>query len=123
MVRERLAQPDTLDGFVLDGFPRTVEQAVALDKLISARGPLVVIAFDLNTEVLVQRLASRGRADDTQRIIRERLRVYERDTEPVLDYYRHRGLMTVLDGDRSPEAVSEAIEAVVTRSLQSRKIA
>jgi adenylate kinase len=122
IVQDRLEQVDTADGFVLDGFPRTVSQAQALDRLLVDRGPVVVIALSVPVDVLVRRLSSRGRADDQHGVIRERLSLYMSDTEPVLDYYRRRGMIAVLEGDRSPDAVSEAIEAVVARSFQSDKI-
>lgn len=122
IVRERLERPDTAKGFVLDGFPRTVSQAQALGRVLGDRGPVVVIALSVPVDVLVHRLSSRGRADDKHGVIRERLRLYTSDTEPVLDYYRRRGMIAVLEGDRSPDEVSEAIEAVVGRSFQRDKI-
>jgi len=117
MVRERLVRPDTHGGFVLDGFPRTVAQAKALDLMMADRGGLIVIALHVMADVLVDRLFARGRADDQQRVIRDRLRIYSRDTEPVIDHYTRRGVITVLDGHRSPNAVFGSIEAVVARSI------
>lgn len=122
VVRERLEQADTAGGFVLDGFPRTVSQAQALDRLLGDRGPIMVIALSVPVDVLVHRLLSRGRADDKDGVIRERLKLYASDTEPVLDYYRRRGMIAILEGDRSPDAIAEAIEAAVTRHFQNNKI-
>jgi len=115
LVRDRLEQPDTLNGFVLDGFPRTVAQARALDALVPER---VIIALEVSADTLVQRLSSRGRADDDQRVIRERLKIYTSDTKPVLDYYRRQGMIAVINGDRTPDAVSAAIEAAIVRCLE-----
>jgi adenylate kinase len=116
VVRERLERPDTARGFVLDGFPRTVPQARALDAMVEARGGLMVIALHVMADVLVDRLSARGRADDKQRVIRERLTIYSRETEPVIDHYTKRGLITVLDGHLSPDAVFESIEEAISRS-------
>lgn len=115
LVRERLVQPDTANGFVLDGFPRTIEQAAALDALVAARGQVRVIALVVHADEVVRRLSRRGREDDDERVIRERLAVYSRETEPVLEYYRRRAVVTVLDGNRPPDEVADAIEAVVAR--------
>jgi adenylate kinase len=116
VVRERLARPDTAGGFLLDGFPRTVPQARALDTMMEARGGLTVIALHVMADVLVDRLSARGRADDKQSVIRERLRIYSRETEPVIDHYTRRGLITVLDGHLPPDVVFESIERTISRS-------
>jgi adenylate kinase len=116
VVQERLASADTAAGFVLDGFPRTVTQAKALDAMLKDRGGVMVIALHVMADVLVDRLSSRGRADDQQRVIRERLRIYSRETEPIIDHYARQGLITVIEGHGPPDVVFEAIEAVVTRS-------
>ena len=118
IVRARLERPDTAGGFLLDGFPRTVPQARALDALMEQRGGLIVIALHVMADVLVDRLAARGRSDDKQSVIRERLRIYARETEPVIDYYTKRGLITVLDGHYSPDVVFQSIEAAVARTKQ-----
>jgi adenylate kinase len=112
MVSSRLAQPDTAVGFVLDGFPRTVVQARALDALVPNR---VIIALDVIPETLVRRLSIRGRSDDDRQVIRERLKIYATDTKPVLDYYRRHGMIAVINGDRTPDAVSAAIDAAIVR--------
>ncbi|MEU9792549.1 adenylate kinase [Streptomyces sparsogenes] len=89
MVRERLARPDARHGFLLDGFPRTVPQARELAAMLGATGsaPDAVLAFTAPEEVVVARLLSRGRPDDTEDIIRHRQRVYQDQTAPLLAHY------------------------------------
>ena len=87
LVDERLGHADAAGGFILDGFPRTVEQAEALHDMLGRRGLKLdaVVEFRVPEEELVSRLASRGRADDTEDIIRNRFRVYRDETAPLLD--------------------------------------
>ena len=113
LVAERLEQPDTVKGFVLDGFPRTIPQAAALDALLADRGGVSVIALVVHADEVVRRLAERGREDDDAFVIKERLAVYARETEPVLEYYRRRGVVTVLDGNRPLDEVTEEIDAAI----------
>ena len=113
IVAERLAQPDTAGGFVLDGFPRTLPQAAALDAMLADRGGVRVIALVVHADEVIRRLGQRGREDDEAFVIKERLAVYSRDTEPVLEYYRRRHVVTVLDGNRPLDEVTEAIEKLV----------
>ena len=91
LVRERLAREDCKSGFILDGFPRTREQAKVLDDLLHelGRGPVVVIALDVPDDELMRRILSRGegRADDNEQTVRNRLDVYRRETAPILDHY------------------------------------
>jgi adenylate kinase len=114
LVAERLEASDTAKGFVLDGFPRTIPQAAALDAILAERGAVQVIAMVVHADEVVRRLSVRGRDDDAAYVIKERLAVYSRDTEPVLEYYRRRGAVTVLDGNRPMDEVSLEIEAAVT---------
>jgi adenylate kinase len=121
LVSERLEQPDTRKGFVLDGFPRTVPQAAALDAMVADRGHVMVVALVVHVDEVIRRLACRGRDDDAAFVIKERLSVYSRETEPVLEYYRRRKVVTVLDGNRPMDDVSRAIEAAVaTRRAAGR---
>ena len=113
IVAERLEQSDVANGFVLDGFPRTIPQAAALDALLTDRGGVSVIALVVHADEVIRRLAERGREDDDAFVIRERLAVYSRDTEPVLEYYRRRGVVTVLDGNRPLDAVTADIDQAV----------
>ncbi len=115
LVAGRLEQADTANGFVLDGFPRTIPQAAALDALLTDRGGLRVIALVVHADEVIRRLSGRGREDDEAYVIKERLSVYARETEPVLEYYRRRDVVTILDGNRPPDEVSRAIERAVGR--------
>jgi adenylate kinase len=144
LVRERLGQPDAAPGFLLDGFPRTVPQAEALDRIVAGRDPLVIVDIAVPDEELVRRLTSRRvcgqcglnapvpgpgeplpalcarcggalaqRADDREEVIRERLRVYGRDTLPLLDYYRGRPTFRRVNGAQPPARVAEDVAAAV----------
>jgi adenylate kinase len=115
IVAERLEQPDTANGFVLDGFPRTIPQAAALDALLADRGGVRVIALVVHSDEVVRRLSVRGREDDDAFVIKERLAVYSHETEPVLEYYRRRAVVTVLDGNRPLDEVSEEIEHALSK--------
>ena len=104
IIRERLAQDDTERGFILDGFPRTVAQAEALSRLSEEQQRPIehVISIAVPQEELLQRLAGRrqleGRQDDTDEAIRHRIEVYERETAPLIDYYRRQGLLRCIVG-------------------------
>ncbi len=112
LVDDRLDESDVAEGFILDGFPRTVEQAEALHDMLERRNLKLdaVLEFRVPEEELVARLAGRGRADDTEDVIRNRFRVYRDETAPLLDYYTHE-LATV-------EAVG-SLDEVFNRALQS----
>ncbi|WP_226353823.1 adenylate kinase [Pseudonocardia sp. ICBG601] len=96
MVRDRLGDADTASGFILDGFPRNVAQAGSLEEILSDKGLELdaVVQFDVDDEVVVQRLLGRGRSDDNEDTIRNRQRVYREETAPLLDHYRDR-LVTI----------------------------
>jgi adenylate kinase len=113
LVEERLAQGDCSGGYLLDGFPRTVEQAENLDRLLAARSAAldVVVNIDVAEKALLARLASRGRQDDAEDVVRERLRQYDSLTKPLVDYYRGRGVMREVDGLGTPDEVFERIVA------------
>jgi adenylate kinase len=116
LIRTRLAQPDTESGFVLDGFPRTTAQAEALDSILSDLGRTfsVVFALQLPDAVAFERLRRRaqleGRPDDTDEAIRRRLDTYHRETEPLIEYYRVRGNLVPIHGDRSENRVFAEIQ-------------
>ena len=117
IVKERLTQPDTEKGWILDGFPRTVSQAIFLDELRQAGNHPheCVLNLEVPDEVLIHRLLARGRKDDTKETIRRRLEVYQVQTSPLIDYYRERGTLQVIDGNRSPEEVTESLKRAIER--------
>jgi adenylate kinase len=150
IVRERLGCSDARNGFVLDGFPRTILQAVALDAMLDGRGPLVVVDIVVPEEVLVRRLVSRRicsrcganagpsdaaaelcvrcggrlvqRGDDTEAVVRERLRTYARETQPLVDYYRRRPTFRAVDGNQPPPAVAAALRQAVASVTAARAV-
>jgi adenylate kinase len=125
LIRERLSAPDTSDGFILDGFPRNVAQAEALDRMLEEidRLLLTVLYFRVPDELAVERLHVRalqeGRTDDTPDIIRHRLEVFHKKTEPVVEYYRSKGILVGIHAERPIDAVfaevQEVLETAATR--------
>ena len=156
IVRERLLRPDAQSGFVLDGFPRTVAQANALDEIVAERnnGPLVIVDVRVPEHELVRRLAGRlicarcganaelqkdgspatsvcgkcggelvQRADDNEEVVRERLKVYERATKPLVEFYRERPTFRVVNGAQPQERVAHELETVIDdAALASAKV-
>ena len=138
VVTERLAQPDTTRGFLLDGFPRTIPQARALDEIVAGRAPLIIIEIVLSQAEVIRRLASRmvcaecgtnatgegeachdcggplvPRADDREQVVINRLEVYRNQTEPLVKYYGERPTYCRIDGARLPDDVTaEVIKSV-----------
>jgi adenylate kinase len=143
IVQERLDREDARVGFVLDGFPRTVAQASALDRLMNGRGPLVVLDIAVPEDVLVRRLAMRricgtcganapvewtgdcgrcggslvARKDDGSEIVRERLSVYHQQTKPLVDYYSTRPTFRWIDGNQTPDAVAAQIDTALEAAM------
>lgn len=117
IIKERLSQSDCAEGFLLDGFPRTIAQAEALDTMLKEAGtPLdVVLELRVPEEELFTRLASRGRADDQPEAIRTRLVGYRNQTSPLLDYYTKQGLLQTIDGLGAIEDIWGRIEAVLDK--------
>lgn len=144
VVTERLANPDTHGGFLLDGYPRTIPQAEALDRMVSTRAPLVVVDIVLTEAEVIRRLASRmvcaecganavgegpechdcggplvPRADDREQVVVNRLKVYRDQTEPLIAYYGSRSTYCRIDGARLPDDVTadiiHAVEGVRPR--------
>ena len=111
LVEDRIEQPDAADGFILDGYPRSVEQARALDEMLKNHNTKLdaVLEFAVSEAELFERLKSRGRADDTEEVIHNRMQVYRDETEPLLEYYSHNNLQTV-------DAVG-ALDEVFARAL------
>ena len=140
VVTERLAQPDTKRGFLLDGFPRTIPQARALDEIVAGRAPLIIIEMVLSQAEVIRRLASRmvcaecgtnatgegeachdcggplvPRADDREQVVINRLEVYRNQTEPLVKYYGERPTYCRIDGARLPDDVTADIITSVER--------
>lgn len=141
IVRERLSRQDVASGFILDGFPRTVGQAEALDEMMNGRSPLTVLHLVVPVEVLVSRLHARRicsvcgtnadptkpdvgvcancggtlvtRADDDEQVVRNRLQIYEDRTAPLVQYYRGRPTFFMIDGNQSPDAVAAAMQGAL----------
>jgi adenylate kinase len=112
LVDDRLNEADAAAGFILDGFPRSVEQAEALADMLAKRGVQLdaVVEFRVPTDELVERLKGRGRADDTEDVIRHRMGVYRDETAPLLDFYR--------DELKTVDAVG-SLDEVFARTLQA----
>ena len=119
LIRERLSLSDTAEGFILDGFPRTVAQAEALDRGLEEidRELTAVLHFQVPDELAVERLHVRalqeGRTDDTPEIIRHRLEVFHKRTEPVVEYYRSRGILVGIHAERPIDAVFAEVQEVL----------
>ena len=125
LIRERLAEDDAREGFVLDGFPRTMRQAEALDEMLREVGHALDVVFELQLpdevgrERMLKRAAEEGRADDTPEAIDKRLRIYHEETEPLVEYYRSRGNLVGIHAERTIDAVfaelQRALEQVAVR--------
>jgi adenylate kinase len=115
LIRDRLKKSDCGQGYLLDGFPRTIAQAEALDAMLAGQGtPLdVVLELQVPEEELFQRLAGRGRADDKPEVIRQRLVAYRKQTEPLLTYYGGKGLLKSIDGLGTMEDVFSRARTVL----------
>jgi len=140
IVRDRLERDDTVEGFVLDGFPRTVAQAAALDTIMSGRDPLIILDIVVPEAELVRRLGTRmicencganapigdgttactrcggrlvQRADDNQAVVLERLKVYHGQSEPLVEYYRVRPTFRSIDGAQPPDKVAADLAAAI----------
>ncbi len=119
IVRERLEQEDCSGGYILDGFPRSVAQAEALDETLRERGESLtaVVSLEVPEEELVKRLLSRKREDDNESVIRERLKVYKQQTKPLIDYYRSRGKLKMVEGrGKISEIFDRILEALQAES-------
>lgn len=116
IVADALAQPKYAMGCIFDGFPRTLGQASDLDALLAGNDNSIdlVVNIEVAQDEIVQRMLNRGRADDTEAVIRDRLGVYERETAPVLDYYRAQGRLQTVDGNSDVETVYARIAALLT---------
>ncbi|MFP4208326.1 MAG: adenylate kinase [Wenzhouxiangella sp.] len=115
LIEERLGQPDIAAGYILDGYPRNLAQAEALDTVLARIGQPVdkALALTVDEEQIVQRLARRaaeeGRSDDTEEVVRNRLAVYRTQTAPVTGYYAERGLLVEVDGMGEIDQISQRL--------------
>ena len=144
IVRDRLGRRDAENGFVLDGFPRSLFQARALDRLVDDKAALVIVDIEVMEETLIARLHTRricrncgwnatpgvaacarcggaliARSDDGIDVVRERLRVYARDTRPIIEFYEQRPTFRSVDGDQTQDAVADDIAAAVASVVGS----
>jgi adenylate kinase len=113
LVDDRLTNPDTNDGFILDGYPRSVGQAKALHDMLERRGTQLdaVLEFRVPEDVLLERLKARGRADDTDEVILNRMKVYRDETAPLIEYYSNE-LRTVDAIGNVDEVFARALRAL-----------
>jgi adenylate kinase len=128
IIAERMEMPDCAGGAIFDGFPRTIAQAEALDRLLEGRGKKIDVAIELkvNDEALVQRSESRvkemlaagqkPRADDTPETLRNRLGVYYKNTAPLIAYYRNQGKLKTVDGMAPIPEVAKSVAALLDKS-------
>jgi adenylate kinase len=127
LVRDRLSHADAIEGFLLDGYPRTADQVVELDDILGEQGNKldVVVQLTADTDEVVRRLLNRaieqGRADDTEDVIRRRLEVYEEQTAPLTDTYAARGLVVMIDGlGEVAEVTGRILAALAARGFSPK---
>jgi adenylate kinase len=132
IVGDRISQPDAKKGFILDGFPRTVPQAVALDRMLAEKGLKLdgVIELKVDSSVLQQRIANRVaeatargealRADDNPEVLRKRIDAYREQTAPLVDYYRWQSILHTIDGMAPIPEVAKAIDAVLAPQAKKK---
>ena len=119
LIKERLSQPDVAGGFILDGYPRNIIQAGALDDLLNSLEQPIdeALQIDVDFEMAVKRIARRaakeGRSDDTEEVARNRMKIYSEQTAPVVDYYAGKGVLTRVLGDGTAEEVFQRIKGVL----------
>ena len=133
IVADRIEEPDAKRGFILDGFPRTVAQAEALDRMLAEKGLKIdaVLAFDVDRGALVRRIEGRAaetkargepvRKDDDPEVFKTRLAAYDRDTAVVAPYYKARGQLISVDGMRPIEEVAEAVRRALAAARAPEK--
>ncbi|MBI2337991.1 nucleoside monophosphate kinase [Candidatus Daviesbacteria bacterium] len=113
IVQQRLAQPDCRDGFIMDGYPRTLNQIEYFDPLFNQ-----VFYLKLSDEEATGRLLKRGRIDDTEEAIVQRLKIYHTETDPIIDYYNRQNLVSVIDGTGTIEQVQQRMREALNGQSQ-----
>jgi adenylate kinase len=125
LIEERLSQPDAEAGFILDGYPRNLAQARALDVVLERLQQPVdeALQIDIDVEMVISRIARRaaeeGRSDDTEEVVRNRMKVYSEQTAPVVDYYAHKGLLSRVLGEGSIDEVFQRLKGVLQMGSSS----
>lgn len=125
IIEERLGRADVANGFILDGYPRNVPQAKSLDTMLERLGKPIeeALHIDVDPEQIIKRIAKRakeeGRSDDTEKTVRNRMRVYAEQTAPVADYYEERGLLTRVLGDGDKDEILQRILSVLNINTTS----
>ncbi|MGF1589431.1 MAG: adenylate kinase [Pleurocapsa sp.] len=116
LIQDRLSHEDTINGWILDGFPRNVNQAAFLEELLAKldQNADCVLNLQVPDEVLVLRLLARKRKDDTEETIRRRLEVYHQDTVPVIDFYQTKKMLETIDGNQTADKVAEELSKVIS---------
>jgi len=107
MLQERLNHADASEGAILDGYPRTIPQAQSLDRLKTKIQIVAVVVFEVNKEVLIQRMLERGRSDDNEETIKQRFEVYKKETDPLIDYYKDNNLVHINGVGEEEEVFNE----------------
>ncbi len=115
LIQDRLSYEDTVNGWILDGFPRNVNQASFLEELLAKLNQSAdcVLNLEVPDELLVERLLARKRKDDNEETIRRRLEVYHQDTVPVINFYQERETLQTIDGNKSMEDVSKSLNEAI----------
>lgn len=109
MLFDRIQERDAKEGYILDGFPRTLVQAEAFEKKLSKNTSIVVLNLDVSDDTIIKRALGRKRSDDTPEVIKERLKAYHMQTAPLIDHYAKKGLLQNIDGEKSPEQVQDEL--------------
>ena len=125
LIRQRLSRDDAKKGFILDGYPRNITQAKALDEILERQGQAMVevLYIDVDAELLMQRIAGRaaeeGRSDDAEEVVRKRLRIYAEQTAPLVEFYAGKGVLSRVLGEGSVEEVFQRIMSVLFMHTES----
>lgn len=116
MLFNRISEPDASRGYVLDGFPRTIAQAEALEKKLPKNASVIVLNLSVPDEACILRAMGRKRSDDTLEVVKERLKNYHAQTAPLVEFYKKKGLLKSINGEKSPEEVFEELKQAIPSS-------